>query len=131
MGPASLGRRDRSERRTRSSREGLADLMPIEVPLQKSIIRRVQLGALPTSWHFSTITTTCDLDVEALWPKLSSGDIAVVVDRHDLGTQNIVSAGNSLWNGDALSAGLIVEDGVRGPCEWCRYRVSVCPACAS
>ena len=75
----------------------------------------VDLSSLDTSWHGGTVSTTSDLDVEGLRPELPIGDSAIVMDRSDLSTEDIVAAGDTLGDGNGLLVAAIVEDGVSAP----------------
>jgi hypothetical protein len=111
---ASLGRR-KSECRARSSREGLAGVVPVKVPLQKSVVAGVQLSTFSSSWHLGAVVASCNLDVEGLGPELTLRHIAIIVDRHHLGAEDVVAIGNLRGNGDALGVASIVEDGIGAP----------------
>jgi hypothetical protein len=103
--------------KTRAGRvlDSLASWVPVEVPLEEIIASLVQLGTLLSSRDLSAVFTAGDLDVESLRPELALADIAVVVDRHDLGPQDVVSAGDLRGDGDLLGVAVVVEDGVGTP----------------
>jgi len=118
VAPASLGRATGGhgcQGRTRCVLNGLAGLVPVEVPLEKFVGCVVQIRAELTRWHAGSVVAAGDMDVEGLRPELPLGDVAVVVDGGNLGAENVVAAGDFLGNGDALGVGSVVEDGVRSP----------------
>jgi hypothetical protein len=106
---------NRSEGRAWSILDDLVSLVPVKVPLKESIASLVQLGALLASRDGSTVVATLDVNVESLRPELPLGDIAVVVDGHNLSAEDVVAAGDLARDGDALSIVVIVEDGVSAP----------------
>jgi hypothetical protein len=114
--PARLGNR-RNRRQLRAGRilNSLASSVPVEVPLKQLISGLVKLSALLSSRHLSAVIATGDLDVESLGPELPFAHIAVVVDRHDLRAQNVVSARDLAGDLDALRVLVVVEDGVSAP----------------
>ena len=105
----------RGERRTRRGRDGLLSIVPVEVPLEKSIRGRINLGTLDTSGNLGAGDTAGDLDVEGLRPELALGDGAVVVDGSDFSTEDIVAAGQITGESDGLLIVVVVENGVGTP----------------
>lgn len=112
---AALDRCDRCELRTRRGLDGLAGRVPVEVPLEESIVSVVQLGTLLSGRNLSAVVTTSDLDVEGLGPELPVGDIAVVMDGHDLSAEDVVAAGDLFRDGDTLLVAIVIEDGIGAP----------------
>jgi len=106
---------DSSELRTRRILDGLASLVPVEVPLEKLIAGLVQLSTLLSSRDLLAVITASDLDVESLRPELALANIAVVVDRHNLRPEDVVSAGDLRRDGNLLGVSVVVEDGVGAP----------------
>lgn len=112
---AALDRSDGGKLRTRSSFDSLACVVPVEVPLEQSVVRVVDFSALLSCGDLSAVVTTSDLDVEGLGPKLPILDIAVVVDGNDFSAQNVVATGDLLGDCDTLLVAVVIEDGVSSP----------------
>lgn len=107
--------RNRCDLRTRSIWGSLASLVPVKVPLKERVVGLVQLGTLLSSRDLGAILTASHLDVEGLRPELAVANITVVVDGDDLGSEDVVLAGNVRWDLDCLSVAVVVEDGVGAP----------------
>lgn len=98
----------------RSSRDGLASVVPVKIPLEELVVAGVKLGTLGSSRDLVTGSSS-DLDVESLWPELALRDIAVVVDGHHFCAEDVVTRWDLLGDGDGLGVAAVVEDGVCAP----------------
>ena len=110
-----LAEKGRCDAGARCGLDGLAGLVPVDVPLEERIAVVVELSAQLSSRDLSAVVTTGDLDVEGLRPELAVLDGAVVVDGHDLSPQDVVAVGDVRGDGDALGVTLVVEDSVGAP----------------
>lgn len=115
VAPANSGGSNRRELWSRSILDGLASIVPVQIPLQQRIVGRVDLSTLFALGHLRVVITTSDLDVESLGPELALRDIAVVVDGRDLRAQDVVAAGNILGDLNVLAILVVVENGVSAP----------------
>ena len=106
---------DRGDLGAGSVLDDLVGLVPVEVPLEELVVGRVELGALLALGDLGAVVAARDLDVEGLGPELPVGDVAVVVDRGDLGAEDVVSAGDAAGDGDGVGVAVVVEDGVGAP----------------
>jgi hypothetical protein len=112
---ASIRRRNRRQKRSRRIRESLTSIVPVQVPLQQRIARKVQLCAFLADRHLGTVLPTSHVDVETLRPELSLRHWPIIVNRDDFCTQDVVSIGNITWDCHALGVVIVVEDGI-GAC---------------
>jgi len=127
VAPASLRRRRRSTGRQVGTRDKVVSPssdMPVQIEGQQRISCFIQVRGLHASRHGSAVVTTRDLDVEGLGPELPVPDSTVVVDRHDLSAQDVVSVGDGTRDLDALLAVVVVEDGVGAPVSGVGFRLA-------
>ena len=96
------------------SGEGLAGLVPVDIELEKGVAGLVELSRLGARGDGGGVVAASDLDVGALGPELALGNVAVVVDRHDLSAHDVVAVGDA-GDLDGLCVAVLVEDGVGTP----------------